>query len=99
MSKPIIDNATVSIDFPDKFYHGSFSQSSSFDVSLDDEGINIVLDRREGERRHVAFHLHPHLFALMLEALADEISAGNQLPEINSDQLKEAADRLAESLR
>jgi len=43
MSKPIIDKAEVSIDFPDKFYHGTFSRSSRYDVLLDDQGIHITL--------------------------------------------------------
>ena len=66
MSKPIVDKAEVSIDFPDKYYHGSFGRSSRFDVELDAQGLHISLDRPGEEQRHVGFHLHYHLFTAIL---------------------------------
>ena len=36
MKHPITDKAQVSIDFPDKFYVGSFGRNSSLDVTADD---------------------------------------------------------------
>ena len=85
MSKPIVDKATVSIDFPDKFFHGSFSRSSRYDVSVDSEGINISLDRAEGEKRHVAFHLQHHLFSDILTAIADGIDTEKLSPSQRED--------------
>ena len=99
MSKPIIDKAEVSIDFPDKFYHGSFSRSSSYDVKVDEVGVHIALDHRGEEPRHVAFHLHHYLFTGILEAIANEITEKNELPDMDSDRLHEAATKLAQALR
>ena len=98
MSKPIVDKAEVSIDFPDKFYHGTFGRSSRYDVLLDDQGIHITLDREEGEKRHIAFHLQHHLFSDMLGAIADQVAA-TELSDIHHEQLADAVKKLAEALK
>lgn len=99
MSKPIVDKAEVSIDFPDKFYHGSFGRTSRFDVNVDDEGVHIVLDRPGEERRHVAFHLHHHLFSSMLDALAEEIASTGKMPTEHRKDLKDAVSKMARALK
>jgi len=63
MAKPIIDKAEVSMDFPDKYYYGTFSRASSFDVKADKEGLHIFLDRNGEEPRHFGFHLQYYLLA------------------------------------
>ena len=98
MSKPIVDKAEVSIDFPDKFYHGSFGRSSRYDVEVDEQGVHIVLDRPGEERRHVAFHLHHHLFSSMLEALAEEFKGAKKVPPQYLEQLKDAISELDHAL-
>jgi len=98
MSKPIVDKAEVSIDFPDKFYHGTFSRSSRYDVLLDDQGIHITLDREEGEKRHIAFHLQHHLFSDILGAIADQI-ATTELSGTHREQLADAVKELSEALK
>ena len=99
MSKPIVDKAEVSIDFPDKYYHGSFSRTSSFDVKLDEQGVHIVLDRPGEERRHVAFHLHHHLFGDLLESIAEELAKDAAVPAHHRERLSEVAGRLAKVLQ
>ncbi len=99
MSKPIIDKAEVSIDFPDKFYHGSFGRSSRFDVEVDEQGVHIVLDRPGEERRHVAFHVQHHLFSSILEALAEQIAAKKTVPEEHRESLKGATAQLSRALK
>ena len=99
MAKPIIDKAEVSIDFPDKFYHGSFGRSSRYDVKVDDQGVHIALDRPGEEQRHVAFHLHHHLFSGVLESIAEEITDHNGVPDANRDRLKDAATKLVRALQ
>lgn len=99
MSKPIVDKAEVSIDFPDKFYHGSFGRSSQFDVTVDEQGVHLVLDRPGEERRHVAFHLHHHLFASILEALAEEFAGNTTVPAHHRLHLKEAMSQLNKALK
>ncbi len=56
MSDPIPDKAQVSIDFPHKFYMGSFGRESRFDVTADKEGVHVHLDRPGQERRHAIVH-------------------------------------------
>ena len=99
MSKPIIDKAEVSIEFPDKFYHGTFGHMSRFDVKLDDNGVHISLDRSGEEHRHVAFHLHHMLFSGILEALSDKIAESGELSDINREQLQDAAEKLVHALK
>ena len=74
MSQPIADKAEVSIDFPDKFYHGSFGHSSRFDVKADEYGAEISLDRAGKEKRHVTFHLHYYLLADIIAALGPALA-------------------------
>lgn len=93
MSKPITDRAEVSIDFPDKFFMGTFGRGSRYDVAADQEGIHLHLDRQEGEKRHVGFHIHYYLLADLIEAAAEAVSG---VPGIEPDQkqrLREAARR------
>ena len=96
MSKPIIDKAEVSIDFPDKFYHGSFAQTSRYDVKVDEHGVHIALDRDGEEQRHVAFHLHHLLFSGILDSIAEAITDGDELSDMNLDRLNEAAAKLVQ---
>lgn len=74
--KPIKDKAEVSIDFPEKFYIGSFTRSSKFDARTEDDGLLIKLTNQSEQKRAVEIHLHHHLLADILsewaESLADE---------------------------
>ncbi len=98
MPKPIIDKAEVSIDLPNRFYHGSFGRSSDYDVKVDDVGVHIVLDHHGEQPRHVAFHLHHYLFTGILEAVADAITEKNTLSDADNVRLREAATKLAKAL-
>ncbi len=74
--KPIKDKAEVSIDFPDKFYIGSFTRQSKFEARSEDDGLLIKLKNDSEPERAVAIHLHHHLLADILsewaESLADD---------------------------
>jgi len=98
MPKPIIDKAEVSIDLPNRFYHGSFGGSSNYDVKVDEVGVHIALDHRGEQPRHVAFHLHHYLFSGILEAIANEITEKHALSDTDSVRLHEAATKLAKAL-
>jgi len=91
MSTPITDKAEVSIDFPDKFFVGSFGRGSRYDVTADAEGVHIHLDRTEGEKRHVGFHLHYYLLADMLTAMADAVAKVEGIEPHQKQRLVEAA--------
>lgn len=99
MRKPIIDKAEVSIDFPNKYYQGSFGRGSRYDVTVDTRGIHIDLERGGQEKRKVAFHLHHHLFTGMLDSIADELSDKQVLEDLDRQQLGEVVDKLAKVLR
>ncbi len=90
MSKPIIDKAEVAIDFPDKFYHGTFGRGSRYDVTADEEGIHLHLMREDGEKRHVGFHIHYQLLSELLAATAEAVGGVKTLPEEHRARLKEA---------
>jgi len=103
MSRPIVDQAEVAIEFPDKFYHGSFGRSSRFDVKMENDGIAISLERTGDEKRRVEFHIHFHLLEDMLGAIA-ETMAGAQtksiaIPEQQRRNLREAAAKLHDALK
>ena len=93
MSTPITDKAEVSIDFPDKFFVGSFGRGSRYDVTADAEGIHLHLDRQDGEKRHVGFHIHYYLLADLLAAMAEAVAKVDGLEPHHRSRLQEAARR------
>lgn len=98
MSEPLNDKAQVSIDFPQKFYMGSFGRESRFDVTADKEGVHIHLDRPGEERRHVGFHLHHRTVAGILQSMADALSDVDDIDKELRKSLREAATYLAEHI-
>ena len=71
--KPIQDKAEVSIDFPDKFYMGSFARDSKFEARSEDDGLLIKIVKPGDEKRAVEIHLHHHLLADILSEWAESI--------------------------
>jgi len=107
MSRPIVDQAEVAIEFPDKFYHGSFGRGSRFDVKSENDGIAISLERTGDEKRRVEFHIHYYLLEDILAAIAETLAksqAGSQakskeIPEQHRRNLREAAAKLHDALK
>lgn len=99
MKKPITDRAEVAVDFPEKYYYGSFDRDATYDVKADDSGVHIELDRRVGEKRHVGFHLHFYLLAGVIESLAQALAKKNVLNESQRDAIERATDKLAIAIR
>lgn len=99
MSSPITDKAEVSIDFPEKFYMGSFGRESRFEVSADKDGIHLHLDRPGEERRHVAFHIHYYLLEDIIGGLAEAIGGVKDLEPDHKKRLWDVADRLAKACK
>ena len=91
MSTPITDKAEVSIDFPDKFYMGSFGRGSRYDVTADADGLHLHLERADGEKRRVGFHVHYYLLAELLAASAEAVAKADGLDADHKARLKEAA--------
>jgi hypothetical protein len=72
MSKSIRDKAEITLEYPDKFYVGTFERSSRFEAHVDDGGVALVLERpgAESERKSIHLHLNFGLFADILNELA-----------------------------
>jgi hypothetical protein len=90
MSKPIIDKGEISIDFPEKYYYGTFSRDSSYDVTADEAGLHIFLDRRGDDPRHVGFHMHWYLLAGILDSAAEAMKSA-EIPTITERESLAAA--------
>jgi hypothetical protein len=99
MSNPIPDKAEVALEFPDKFYRGTFEHSSRFDAHLDATGVSLLLERR-GEadmRKSLHVHLGYELFAGILRELA-RTAAAMPCETAHSDALCEAAEAFYRAL-
>ena len=99
MSKPITDKAEVSIDFPEKFYMGSFGRGSRFDVTADDEGVHLKMEHTVGEKRRVGFHVHYILLADLLTAIGEALSHNGSLDQERREALQDATQVITRSLK
>jgi hypothetical protein len=94
--KPIPDKAEVALEYPDKFYIGTFERSARFDAHLDDNGIALAL-YRSGDaqtRRSVHMHFHYALFADVLRDLARASSVKPPEDAGHREALRDAAKAL-----
>ena len=98
MKHPIKDKAQVSIDFPEKFYVGSFGRDSSLDVSADDEGVHINLERQVGKKRRVGFHVHYYLLADLLQSIGQALNSYREIDEPHRSALLEATQTLTKAV-
>ena len=100
MTKPIPDKAEVALEYPDKFYSGTFERSSRFDVSVDATGALLVLERQGSEdvRKSVHIHINYGLLADIIEQLGSQAS---KIPadEVHRDHLLQAVTRLDRALQ
>ena len=100
MTKPIPDKAEVALEYPDKFYIGTFERSARFDAHLDATGISLLLDRAgdADTRKSVHMHLNYHLFAAILRDLASTIAAMPAGDVAHREALSGAAEALHHAL-
>ena len=98
--KPIPDKAEVALEYPDKFYIGTFERSARFDAHLDQTGISLTLHRTGDTetRRSVHMHFHYALFADILRDLAKTVSAMPLEDAAHRETVREAAKALYLSL-
>lgn len=89
--KPISDKAEVSIDFPEKFYVGSFARDSKFEARSENDGLLVKLLKPGEEKRAVEIHLHHHLLADILAGWAESLA---QEPIADPDHRETLADAL-----
>jgi len=98
--KPIPDKAEVALEYPDKFYIGTFERSARFDAHLDENGIALAL-YRSGDaetRRSVHIHFHYAFFADILHDLAKTAASIPPDDAHHRELLREAARALYLSL-
>ena len=75
--KPIPDKVEIVLEYPDKFYSGTFERSSHFTAHFDEGGVALAFSREgeDSERKSVRIHIHNALFAEILGELAKTVSA------------------------
>ena len=100
MTKPVPDKAEVALEYPDKFYIGTFEGSARFDAHLDVTGISLTLDRPgdADSRKSVHMHLNYDLFAEILQDLAATMAAMPAEDLAHRERLSLAAGALHQAL-
>lgn len=98
--KPIPDKAEVVLEYPEKFYAGTFERSARFDARFDESGVSILLDHPgdADTRKSVHLHVHHALFAGILSALASTVSAIPTDDTAHREALSQAVKALHEAL-
>jgi len=101
MSKPVPDKAEVALEYPDKFYAGTFERSSRFEAHLEADGLALTLERPGPE--DVRKSIHMHLNYGLLAAILHEIAAGiGSIPKddiVHRGQLRDAVAALNAALK
>ena len=98
--KPIPDKAEVALEYPDKFYVGTFEHSSRFEAHLDDRGLALTLERPGAEdvRKSVHLHLNFGLLAGILREMASSVGGLAEPDFIHRAALTEAVAQLGRAL-
>lgn len=100
MIRPIPDKAEVALEYPDKYYVGTFERSSRYDAHFDATGVSLTLDRPgdADTRRTIHMHINYELFEDMLRDLAASVGTLPTGVPPNRDALGEAAGLLHAAL-
>jgi hypothetical protein len=98
-TSPIQDKAEVSIDFPDKFYMGSFPSDAKFEARSEDDGLFIKLIKMGENRRQVEIHLHHYLLADILSEWAVSLANEPPMQEDHRERLLAALAQVENTLR
>jgi hypothetical protein len=100
MSQPIPDKAEVALEYPDKFYVGTFEHSSRFEAHLEPSGLALTLERPgpEDVRKSIHMHLNYGLLAAILREVAASVGTIPQDDMLHRAQLGEAVEALHQAL-
>ncbi|MDD1537052.1 MULTISPECIES: hypothetical protein [Bradyrhizobium] len=100
MSRPVPDKAEVALEYPDKFYVGTFEHSSRFEARLDGSGVALTLQHpgAADERKSVHLHINFGLLAGILRELAGSVAGIPKDDIAHREQLAEALDELRRAL-
>lgn len=96
---PVPDKAEVTIDFPDKFYMGSFERDCQFEARAEGNGVLIRLQRTGAHKKTVEMHLHYDLFAEILTEVAATVADATKSDPRHRAALGEAARRVSAALK
>lgn len=96
---PVQDKAQVTIDFPEKFYMGSFLHDSKFEARAENDGIFIKLLREGEDKRRVEMHIHHHLLADILSEWADSLADEPPMEKNHRDTLLKSLAQVQKALR
>jgi hypothetical protein len=101
MRKPIPDKAEVAVEYPDKFYIGTFEQTARFDAHFEQNAIslNLYSAGTTDTRKIVHMHLHCALFAEILRELAKTAASLQKDDIVHREELREAAKSFYEALK
>jgi hypothetical protein len=77
MHRPIPDKAEIALEYPDKYYVGTFERSSRYEARFDATGVSLTLDRPgdADTRRTIHMHINYELFEDVLRDLAASVGA------------------------
>jgi hypothetical protein len=100
MMKPIPDKAEIALEYPDKFYVGTFEHSSRFEARLDPTGFALTLERPGSEdvRKSIHMHINFGLFAGILSELASTVASIPKEDIMHRSELARAAAELQSAL-
>ena len=100
MTRPIPDKAEIALEYPNKFYMGTFERTARFGAHLDKVGVSLALEHTGDarEKKAVRMHFHYALFAEILQELAKTASAMPEHDVAHREALRDAAKALYESL-
>jgi hypothetical protein len=100
MTRPMPDKAEVALEYPDKYYVGTFDRTSRFDAHLDATGVSLVLERPgdENVRKSIHMHLNYDLFAQILKDVAATAAAMDAEDMAHRAALAEGAQALVRAL-
>ena len=94
MTKPVPGKAEIAVEYPDKLYIGTFSETARFDAHLDGRGISLSLHRPGSVdvRKSVHMHFDYGLFGEILRDLAKTVAALPADDAVRSTALRDAAE-------
>ncbi len=93
----VADKGQVSIDFPEKFYVGSFGEGAKFEAEAENDGLMIKL-HAHGEKREAQIHLHHHLLADILEEWANSLKHQPKMSKDHKERLAHALKQIEKAL-
>ena len=77
--KHILDKAEVALEYPDKFYSGTFERSSRFEAAFDPVGVGLVLEHPGDPDVRKSVHLHVN-YGLLADIFAQLAATASRIP-------------------